>query len=169
MVVQITLLASTLLTLYCSHSATPMCTAGSLHPPLSPPHPLQRSQDDEDLLGNALDTAPPNSELVIFDARSFIAAGGNRFKGKGTEHPQNYKRCRLVYLDIPNIHSVRDSMDRLHDVCLSPENNHWLSLVESTSWLNYISLILKVSVGGSAANVVNLPYSSSTSDPLCVC
>lgn len=128
-----------MLAYFICHPLTPPSPPSPLPPPL-----LQRSQDDEDLLSTALDTAPPNSELVIFDARSFIAAGGNRFKGKGTENPQNYKRCRLVYLDIPNIHAVRDSVDRLHDACLSPENNRWLSLVESTSWLNYISLILKV-------------------------
>ena len=96
----------------------------------------------------ALQTAPPDTECVIFDARSFIAAGGSRFKGKGTENPQNYSTssnlCRLVYLDIPNIHVVRESMDKLCDVCLSGENDKWLSLVESTGWLNYISLILKV-------------------------
>ena len=104
----------------------------------------QRSQEDESLLEHALSLAPPNSDMVIFDARSFIAAGGNRFKGKGTEVPTNYKRCRLVYLDIPNIHAVRDSGDKLLEACLSSENEKWLSLVESTSWLNYVSLILKV-------------------------
>jgi myotubularin-related protein 1/2 len=103
----------------------------------------RRSQEDESLLEHALSLAPPNSDMVIFDARSFIAAGGNRFKGKGTEVPTNYKRCRLVYLDIPNIHAVRDSGDKLLEACLSSENEKWLSLVESTSWLNYVSLILK--------------------------
>jgi hypothetical protein len=29
--------------------------------------------------------------------------------GKGTENMSNYKNCKLLFLDIENIHKVRDS------------------------------------------------------------
>jgi myotubularin-related protein 1/2 len=47
--------------------------------------------------------------VVIYDARSWIAAKGNMLTGKGTENLSYYKNCELVFLDIENIHKVRES------------------------------------------------------------
>ena len=66
-------------------------------------------------------------------------------QGKGTEDIGNYANTRLTYLDIPNIHSVRESFESLKTVCLSSTSAKWLSALENTQWLTYISLILKVS------------------------
>ena len=66
-------------------------------------------------------------------------------QGKGTEDVSRYMDCKLVYLDIPNIHAVRDSYDNVRTLVLSSSNSKWLSNLENTQWLNYISLILKVS------------------------
>ena len=66
-------------------------------------------------------------------------------QGKGTEDVINrYQGCQLLFLDIPNIHAVRDSLSRLQTVCESSAQKKWLSHLESTQWLAYISAILKV-------------------------
>ena len=49
-----------------------------------------------------------------------------------------------MYLDIPNIHTVRDSYDGVKALALSTNSSKWLSTLENTQWLEYISLILRV-------------------------
>ena len=41
---------------------------------------------------------------------------------------------------------MRDSYEALRSLCLSPASVKWLSALENTQWINYISLILKVCV-----------------------
>lgn len=66
-------------------------------------------------------------------------------QGKGTEDTVNrYQGCQLLFLDIPNIHAVRDSLYRLQGVCESSAQKKWLSHLESSQWLAYITSILKV-------------------------
>ena len=65
-------------------------------------------------------------------------------QGKGTEDVSHYARTRLTHLDIPNIHAVRESYEALRAICLSTISSKWHSALESTQWLNYISVILKV-------------------------
>ena len=70
----------------------------------------QRSSEDEELiklLGEKIND--DNSSLVIYDARSWVAATANMFNGKGTENPKYYKNIDLQFLDIDNIHKVRES------------------------------------------------------------
>ena len=66
-------------------------------------------------------------------------------QGKGTEIITGYPRAKLQYLAIPNIHAVRESYDSLRSLCLSMTSSKWHSSLENTQWLNYLSLILKVS------------------------
>ena len=69
-------------------------------------------------------------------------------QGKGTEDISHYARARLTHLDIPNIHAVRESYEALRSVCLSTVSGKWHSALESTQWLNYVSVILKVRTVG---------------------
>ncbi|XP_048584999.1 uncharacterized protein LOC5520963 isoform X2 [Nematostella vectensis] len=102
------------------------------------------STEDEEVVSRARLSNTTSERLVIFDARSMMAAGGNMLMGKGTEDTLNrYQGCSLVFLDIPNIHAVRDSLDRLQAVCESSSQKKWLSHLESTQWLAYIAAILK--------------------------
>ena len=67
-------------------------------------------------------------------------------QGKGTEDTVNrYKSCKLLFLDIANIHAMRESIDKLHKVCCNPSNTHWFSQLESSQWLNHCSSVLRVS------------------------
>lgn len=101
------------------------------------------SVEDENLVQAARQISP-SKRMVIFDARSMLAAGGNRLKGKGTEDIVNrYQGMRLMYLDIANIHAMRDSIDKLFSVCDSVQENKWYSQLESTQWLLHIRSVLK--------------------------
>jgi len=60
-----------------------------------------RCQEDE-LLFQSI------GNLAIYDARSWVAAKANMLNGKGTEN-MNYYPGKLYFLDIENIHKVRDA------------------------------------------------------------
>lgn len=46
--------------------------------------------------------------VKIYDARGYYAALGNKLAGKGFEEEEYYK-CDIDFLNIPNIHAVRGS------------------------------------------------------------
>ena len=46
------------------------------------------------------------NELIIYDARSWVAAHANRINGKGTENSSYYKNCKIEFLDIENIEKM---------------------------------------------------------------
>ena len=117
---------------------------------------MQRSLEDEDLLriiGETSDILPPASQepgsmkysgiLKIFDARPFWNAVGNAVTGKGYENKDNYRNVDVIFLDIHNIHKVRDAYKKLMTACLSHEiGNKWFSALENSGWFQYISTIL---------------------------
>lgn len=83
--------------------------------------------------------------MVIYDARSYLNALANRVISGGYENTKDhYKECDLVFCDIDNIHAVRDSYNKVHELGLTdPENNpKWLSHCENSNWLQLISKIL---------------------------
>lgn len=47
-----------------------------------------------------------SDKFIIYDARPYLNAMGNRVKGGGSEVVENYNRVRLVYCEIDNIHAV---------------------------------------------------------------
>ncbi|XP_062519852.1 myotubularin-related protein 2-like isoform X2 [Corticium candelabrum] len=101
------------------------------------------SVEDEHLIEAARLCHPESSTLVIFDARSQVAAGGNMLKGLGTENTIRYRNCRLLHLDIGNIHAMRESIDKLRSaVCERTTELRWLSTLEDTQWLKHIATIL---------------------------
>ncbi|KAI6649290.1 Myotubularin-related protein 2 [Oopsacas minuta] len=105
------------------------------------------SAGDEILVQTACTARKMDDKLHIYDARSSMAAGGNKLMGKGTEDVTRYKNCTLDYLDIPNIHTMRESIDKLYQTCFMPDGSKWLSQLENTQWLNYIVLLLKSANG----------------------
>ncbi|XP_077456701.1 phosphatidylinositol-3,5-bisphosphate 3-phosphatase MTMR3 isoform X2 [Stigmatopora argus] len=90
-------------------------------------------------------------KLLILDARSYAAAVANRAKGGGCECPEYYPNCEVVFMGMANIHSIRKSFQSLRFLCTQmPDPANWLSALESTKWLQHLSLLLK-----SALLVVN--------------
>ncbi|KAG2379306.1 hypothetical protein C9374_007445 [Naegleria lovaniensis] len=81
--------------------------------------------------------------LMIVDLRPRANAEANRvIKGAGYE--KNYKNCELRFMNIENIHVVRNSFARLADIChdFGGVELNWYSKVESTLWLEHLRSIL---------------------------
>ncbi|XP_027482205.1 myotubularin-related protein 4 isoform X4 [Zalophus californianus] len=91
-------------------------------------------------------TAAPQ-KLLILDARSYTAAVANRAKGGGSECEEYYPNCEVVFMGMANIHAIRNSFQYLRAVCSQmPDPSNWLSALESTKWLQHLSVMLKAAV-----------------------
>lgn len=73
---------------------------------------MQRSPEDEEYL-RVIGECSERGTLKIFDARPFWNAVGNMVVGKGYENNDNYKNCEISFLDIHNIHKVRDAYKKI--------------------------------------------------------
>ncbi|KAG7282698.1 hypothetical protein CRUP_017624 [Coryphaenoides rupestris] len=103
----------------------------------------KRSKEDEKYLQAIMDANAQSHKLFIFDARPSVTAAANKMKGGGYESEDAYQNAELVFLDIHNIHVMRESLRKLKDVVYpNIEEPHWLSNLESTHWLEHIKLIL---------------------------
>uniref|UniRef100_A0AAR2KE34 Phosphatidylinositol-3,5-bisphosphate 3-phosphatase MTMR2 n=1 Tax=Pygocentrus nattereri TaxID=42514 RepID=A0AAR2KE34_PYGNA len=103
----------------------------------------KRCKDDEKLLQAIMDANAQSHKLFIFDARPSVNAAANKMKGGGCESEDAYQNAELVFLDIHNIHVMRESLRKLKEVVYpNIEESHWLSNLESTHWLEHIKLIL---------------------------
>lgn len=61
--------------------------------------------------------------------------------GGGYEGEDTYQNAELVFLDIHNIHVMRESLKKLKDIVYpNVEESHWLSSLESTHWLEHIKV-----------------------------
>ncbi|GFR72324.1 myotubularin-related protein 2 [Elysia marginata] len=101
------------------------------------------SKDDERYVQLIMDTNAQSHKLFIMDARPSVNAVANKARGGGFESDGAYQIAELIFLDIHNIHVMRESLRKLKDVCFPTiDDAHWLSNIESTSWLNHIKIIL---------------------------
>uniref|UniRef100_A0A673YVH1 phosphatidylinositol-3,5-bisphosphate 3-phosphatase n=1 Tax=Salmo trutta TaxID=8032 RepID=A0A673YVH1_SALTR len=83
-------------------------------------------------------------KLLILDARSYTAAVANRAKGGGCECEEYYPNCEVMFMGMANIHSIRNSFQSLRTVCSQiPDPGNWLSALESTHWLQHLSIMMK--------------------------
>lgn len=89
----------------------------------------------------------PGCGLKIFDLRPRAAAMANRTGGYGYENTSYYTNTTLQFCNIQNIHAVRDSYEKLCNVCNSRSSTdvQWNYLVEDTRWLSHIRSILAAS------------------------
>uniref|UniRef100_A0AC11E1G9 Myotubularin 1 n=1 Tax=Ovis aries TaxID=9940 RepID=A0AC11E1G9_SHEEP len=95
--------------------------------------------------------------VATFRSRNRIPATGG-----GYESDDVYHNAELFFLDIHNIHVMRESLKKVKDIVYpNVEESHWLSSLESTHWLEHIKLVLtgaiqvadKVSSGKSSVVV----------------
>uniref|UniRef100_A0A8C4H0L7 phosphatidylinositol-3,5-bisphosphate 3-phosphatase n=1 Tax=Dicentrarchus labrax TaxID=13489 RepID=A0A8C4H0L7_DICLA len=117
---------------------TPACRHKNLSV-LSPVSP------DSSLTGGAgCDDNTVPQKLLILDARSYTAAVANRAKGGGCECEEYYPNCEVMFMGMANIHAIRNSFQALRTVCSQiPDPGNWLSALESTRWLQHLSVMLK--------------------------
>ncbi|KAI1893966.1 hypothetical protein AGOR_G00129100 [Albula goreensis] len=103
----------------------------------------KRCKDDEKYLQAIMDANAQSHKLFIFDARPSVNAAANKMKGGGFENEDSYQNAELVFLDIHNIHVMRESLRKLKELVYpNIEDSRWLSNLESTHWLEHIKLIL---------------------------
>eukprot|EP00052_Salpingoeca_macrocollata_P007967 m.63579 g.63579 ORF g.63579 m.63579 type:complete len:582 (-) comp16366_c1_seq1:46-1791(-) len=104
----------------------------------------KRSQDDEDMIRAIREAnSTQSSSLSIYDARPRRNALANQAKGLGFESDSNYPGIKIMFLDIHNIHVMRDSLKRLRDMCASlDDDGHWYMQLHKTEWLKHAKTIL---------------------------
>lgn len=96
---------------------------------------------------SSVESSATPQKLLILDARSYTAAVANRAKGGGCECEEYYPNCEVVFMGMANIHSIRNSFQYLRAVCSQmPDPSNWLSALESTKWLQHLSVMLKAAV-----------------------
>ena len=104
-----------------------------------------RSRDDEAFVESIRNTSQ-SGRLIIFDARPKANAIANMATGGGAEVMSHYRNCSLYFLNIPNIHVMRESFNRLSEICWKKNDSKWLTELEGTGWLHHIHLLLKASL-----------------------
>ncbi|MGH0122876.1 UNVERIFIED_CONTAM: hypothetical protein FKN15_023836 [Acipenser sinensis] len=103
----------------------------------------KRNKDDERYLDTIREANGQTAKLTIYDARPNVNAVANKATGGGYEGEDAYQNAELVFLDIHNIHVMRESLKKLKDIVYPQvEETHWLSSLESTHWLEHIKLVL---------------------------
>lgn len=127
----------------------------------------KRSKEDEKYLQAIMDANAQSHKLFICDARPSVNAAANKvcffflifierkidcvvsltsvcllqMKGGGYESEDSYQNAELFFLDIHNIHVMRESLRKLKDVVYpNIEDSIWLSNLESTHWLEHIKV-----------------------------
>jgi len=88
------------------------------------------------------DTCGGGVTLYLLDARPKANALGNTVKGKGFENVGFYSNCKIEFLGIANIHSMRESLQKLESLCISGNEDQWLSVLDATKWFDHTRDIL---------------------------
>lgn len=103
----------------------------------------RRSREDERYVQMIMDANAQSHKIYIMDARPSTNAMANKGRGGGYENEDFYQNAEVIYLDIPNIHAVRESWRKLKDLCYPGLNEQkWHSNLEATQWLDHVRAIL---------------------------
>ena len=81
------------------------------------------------------------NNVKIYDARPYLNAVGQQITGKGYEVIQFYKNCDLEFLDIHNIHKIRDSLKKMFSA-ISSNSQDFHKEVDKSEWFIHISTII---------------------------
>ncbi|XP_030648501.1 ankyrin repeat and SOCS box protein 12a isoform X1 [Chanos chanos] len=107
-----------------------------------------RCVEDEQML-EAISRSNPNCPFVfVVDTRPKLNAMANRAAGKGYENEGNYSNIRFHFQGIENIHVMRNSLQKLLEVCAmkSPTMSDYLTGLESSGWLRHIKAVMDAGV-----------------------
>ena len=85
-----------------------------------------------------------NAPLIIMDARPRRNAVANQAKGGGYEPKSNYPNAELYFLNIHNIHVMRDSLAKVRDLCYpATSDRDWLGLLDGSNWLRHLRAVMR--------------------------
>ena len=88
------------------------------------------------------------NNFLIYDARPYINAASNKVKGGGYEDVEQYgDDAKLIFCNIENIHKAREAIEKTEEICTDEKimtNKSFWSQFESTGWLDFIMITLKI-------------------------
>ncbi|KAJ8007758.1 hypothetical protein DPEC_G00097530 [Dallia pectoralis] len=103
----------------------------------------RRCKEDERYLQTIMDANAQSHKLAVFDARQNSVADTNKAKDGGYESESFYPNVELNFLEIPNIHVMRESLRKLKEMVYPTiDETRWHSAVDQTHWLEYIRVLL---------------------------
>lgn len=103
----------------------------------------KRSREDEKMISLIMDANAQSHRIYIYDARPKVNAVANMAKGGGYENEDTYHNAEFVFLDIHNIHIMRESLRKVKEMCFPViDDARWLSNLEATHWLDHVKQIL---------------------------
>ena len=73
----------------------------------------KRSSFDEKMISLIMDANAQSHRIYIYDARPKVNAVANMAKGGGYENEDTYSNAEFVFLDIHNIHVMRESLRKV--------------------------------------------------------
>ena len=107
---------------------------------------MSKNDKDKILLTKIAD----NKKLMVYDCRPYLNAWANKLKGAGFENTKNYDiKMDIIFCEIPNIHAVRYSFEKMYNNLSYNNDNEYLysviSNLPNTLWYDTIITILKSS------------------------
>ncbi|KAK0417021.1 hypothetical protein QR680_012792 [Steinernema hermaphroditum] len=103
-----------------------------------------RCVEDEALMDHIAKTNPSCATLYLIDTRPRVNAMVNKVQGKGFEDVRNYSNMQFHFFDIENIHVMRNSLNKLLEVCQKPRSmNDFLKGLESSQWLKHVRSLME--------------------------
>ncbi|OQR93428.1 myotubularin-like [Achlya hypogyna] len=114
-----------------------------------------QSSDDELMLLLIAQTNHINQLVWIVDCRPELNARANNLKGGGTES-SSIRHATVTFMDIANIHAMRDSLDGVRTLLLSQNPDMdmvWHARVEETKWLFHVRRVLSTAI--QTANAIH--------------
>ncbi|XP_072426190.1 myotubularin-related protein 7b isoform X1 [Chiloscyllium punctatum] len=107
-----------------------------------------RCLEDEQMLQAIRKSNPGRDFLYVVDTRPKLNAMANRAAGKGYENEDNYSNIKFHFIGIENIHVMRNSLQKLLDVCelRSPSMSDFLWGLENSGWLKHIKAIMDAGI-----------------------
>jgi myotubularin-related protein 1/2 len=88
----------------------------------------------------------------ILDARPKANAVGNQAMGGGYENADNYTDCQLEFMNIENIHVMRESLNKLYSLLWQASalpatgKEDWATELDNTQWMKHVRLVLLAAV-----------------------
>ncbi|KAK6322218.1 hypothetical protein J4Q44_G00070100 [Coregonus suidteri] len=93
-----------------------------------------RCVEDEEMLQAISRANPKSTFMYVGDTRPKLNAMANRAAGKGYENEDNYSNIRFQFVGIENIHVMRNSLQKLLEVCAmkSPTMSDYLTGLDNS-------------------------------------
>jgi len=122
-------------------TGTPLCRSSQ---PLAGLKGVNEHKLKWGMLMSIRDSGAPGTSLKVVDARPKLNAQANALSGKGFEDVESMpgKRAGLEFMNIENIHAMRNSFALLTAACASEEDD-FPELLAASKWLFHVKMVLR--------------------------